>query len=310
MTIRYECEECQSVLKIRNELAGTEGKCPKCKAMFTVPTSTESAASKPDAAVADEPDPVDMPREVTPEPDFSSLQTEPDPQQTAAAATASEAELKPSIAELMREHEEKKKKKKSRTDKERKTLKDAALAAEAMTAGTAADALTRNYDQKRQQAGEAPPMTREERREAENRAAMLAYVKRIAPIAVGLLVCVWLFISWWLADPIPELGYVSGVITKNGSPVANLEVLFAPYDDPLKPSPEIDKEEAQLRISSTGLTNENGEYVLMYNPDYEGAVLGDHKVTISDGAFVFSLEMSEQVKTVVDGDNKFDFNLQ
>ena len=37
MTIRYKCPECESVLKIKDDLAGTDGKCPKCKAKFVVP---------------------------------------------------------------------------------------------------------------------------------------------------------------------------------------------------------------------------------------------------------------------------------
>ena len=31
MTIRYTCGSCGSVLKIKDQLAGTPGKCPKCK---------------------------------------------------------------------------------------------------------------------------------------------------------------------------------------------------------------------------------------------------------------------------------------
>lgn len=44
MTIRYQCEECGSVLNIRDEKAGTTGHCPKCKAEFLVPSADEGAA--------------------------------------------------------------------------------------------------------------------------------------------------------------------------------------------------------------------------------------------------------------------------
>lgn len=37
MAIRYQCEQCGSVLKIKEDLAGKPGKCPKCKTAFTVP---------------------------------------------------------------------------------------------------------------------------------------------------------------------------------------------------------------------------------------------------------------------------------
>lgn len=37
MTIRYECEQCGATLKIKDDLAGKPGKCPKCKSAFTIP---------------------------------------------------------------------------------------------------------------------------------------------------------------------------------------------------------------------------------------------------------------------------------
>ena len=45
MSIRYECEECGSVLKIKDDLAGKLGKCPKCKTPFTVPAADGDASS-------------------------------------------------------------------------------------------------------------------------------------------------------------------------------------------------------------------------------------------------------------------------
>lgn len=45
MSIRYECDQCGSVLKIKVDLAGKPGKCPKCKTPFTVPAADESEAS-------------------------------------------------------------------------------------------------------------------------------------------------------------------------------------------------------------------------------------------------------------------------
>lgn len=47
MTIRYTCDKCESVLKIKDELAGTNGKCPKCKARFVVPQPTSEGNNEP-----------------------------------------------------------------------------------------------------------------------------------------------------------------------------------------------------------------------------------------------------------------------
>ena len=71
MTIRYTCHGCESVLKIKDEKAGTNGRCPKCKTEFVVPFPADDidgdahGHSKPvmDALVDD----VDMPIELTPE---------------------------------------------------------------------------------------------------------------------------------------------------------------------------------------------------------------------------------------------------
>ena len=49
MTIRFTCAGCGSLLKIKDELAGTDGKCPKCKTEFVVP-DPESDDDDEDAA--------------------------------------------------------------------------------------------------------------------------------------------------------------------------------------------------------------------------------------------------------------------
>lgn len=46
MTIRFTCSECSSVLKIKDELAGTSAKCPKCKTKFVVPEPSPDNATK------------------------------------------------------------------------------------------------------------------------------------------------------------------------------------------------------------------------------------------------------------------------
>lgn len=45
MTIRFTCTQCSSVLKIKDELAGTNGRCPKCKTAFVVPAVESEAIS-------------------------------------------------------------------------------------------------------------------------------------------------------------------------------------------------------------------------------------------------------------------------
>ena len=52
MTIRFTCAECASVLKIKDELAGTSGRCPKCKTKFVVPTSDSEKEILPERGSA------------------------------------------------------------------------------------------------------------------------------------------------------------------------------------------------------------------------------------------------------------------
>ena len=61
MTIRFTCDKCGSVLKIKDELAGTDGKCPKCKTRFVVP---QPSAEEPVVEQPAEQAPVSL--EITP----------------------------------------------------------------------------------------------------------------------------------------------------------------------------------------------------------------------------------------------------
>ncbi len=50
MSIRVTCEKCGVVLKVKEELAGTKGKCPACKGTLHVPTLEQAAQAAPLAA--------------------------------------------------------------------------------------------------------------------------------------------------------------------------------------------------------------------------------------------------------------------
>ena len=66
------------------------------------------------------------------------------------------------------------------------------------------------------------------------------------------------------SDDRPEIGQVYGVVTVDGEPAAGLGVLFS---------------QRGFR-SSSGFTNEKGEYELRYIKDTMGAAVGSHKVRI------------------------------
>ncbi|MEW4531202.1 MAG: carboxypeptidase-like regulatory domain-containing protein [Maioricimonas sp. JB045] len=51
MTIRYKCDACGAVMKIRDEKAGLQGHCPTCKAVFTVPQPGTAEAEAEESGV-------------------------------------------------------------------------------------------------------------------------------------------------------------------------------------------------------------------------------------------------------------------
>ena len=102
----------------------------------------------------------------------------------------------------------------------------------------------------------------------------------------------------------PPLGEVTGVVTLDGQPAAGLGILFK--KDGFR--------------SSSGVTNENGEYELKYIKKVLGAVVGEHKVRIqplaAEGANRKGRRIpprynreSELTATVKTGSNTFNFDL-
>lgn len=63
----------------------------------------------------------------------------------------------------------------------------------------------------------------------------------------------------------PKVATVTGVITMDGEPIANANISFHP----------------ETGRGSTGQTDSEGRYELLFTQGRKGAVLGNHKVTIS-----------------------------
>jgi hypothetical protein len=125
MTIRYECSECSSVLNIKAEKAGQQGKCPKCRCKFTIPKASTKAEP-----VLTEDDLIDMPLVITPAAVFPRESVSPvedfDPLAVLNSDSASGQigagggtnERKPSVSDLMKEHQEKRSREEARRSKE------------------------------------------------------------------------------------------------------------------------------------------------------------------------------------------------
>lgn len=280
MTIRYECTECSAGLKIKDELAGTKGKCPKCKTKFVVP-EPDSAPNRPAAPPkksmeewlaeeggdsADLP-PVDEPDELTEDPtaslfdDFESpgvfVPDEPDPEDNAKAD---------------------RKKKRDRKSKDKKKTHSSA----ASTAGSAQALLNATAEKKRMQAG-MPDQGRSSDDDEESYAigAIKFYGTKIGLPVLGIIAACC-FAYWFASDnlDLPPLGKVSGVVKLNGQPLAGASVSF---------ERQFSRDEERFNATADAVTNAQGEYELLFSAKHQvyGAVIGENKVRIESDGTVF-----------------------
>ena len=276
MTIRYTCTGCESVLKIKDEKAGTKGKCPKCKAEFLVPQPEVEEFAEVAAPSVDEPvDSVDMPIELTPEvPESESF----DPLSVLGSSTGSSGsrssradapERKPSMAEMMRDFDAAKKGKEKKTASE--TVRTSAVAASALeTAGTAADALSRAYQQKRDSAS-APSKSAKDVKAQEERALLTEFITRRA--LPGLLVAgvlIYGYLTWMNHEPWtgPDLFEVTGQVSTGGAPAVGIEVIF----EPISSGPE------DNQTASRAFTDPGGNFRLMYDVSHFGCPAGEYNI--------------------------------
>lgn len=299
MTIRYTCSKCESVLRIRDEKAGTDAKCPKCRTAFVVPAADEATDAQAVESAADDGTTdflVDMPFELTPEADIPEITETPQPyipQPDVQAPTSTPG--RPSVADLMREHEATRKK----TSK--KATADTAPAAEVST-GSAADMLAA-YHEKRD-SSKTPQKSRTEQRADEERQAMVTFVqKRLLPgsVVAALLIFGW---YWWMTREVyegPPLYEVTGTISVEGTPAEGVRVEFAPNN----PAPD------QPAMSASGITDSEGRYRLEAFAGFAGAPAGAYVVGLT-GANGSPLQVPEaQVQQTVSesADNVFNFQL-
>lgn len=283
MTIRYKCIGCESVLKIKDEKAGTKGKCPKCKLEFTVPFPEEDEDDGIEVeapAVEDPVDSVDMPIELTPDAsesdEFDPLDVLSGPSTTGRSSAgrssagpvgSNPADRKPSVAELMRDFEASKKK-----DPERRPVVSRPAVSAAETVGTAAEALSRAYQQKRDSAS-APSKSAKDVKASEQRTLLIDFIKTRAAPGILLVSVVLYSYYWYMNREIytgPPLFDVTGQIMKNGKPAAGVAVVFEPInggtEDP--------------RTSSTATSDVEGKYRLIYL-NFPGAPAGDYRVMLT-----------------------------
>ncbi|MCH2201397.1 MAG: hypothetical protein MK102_05485 [Fuerstiella sp.] len=307
MTIRYECPECSSVLKIKVEKVGRPAKCPKCMSEFTVPETSQRV--KP---LLTEDDLVDMPLEITPVAVAadtsigSSTKFDPTDILNSDAAsgrkesTEAENKAKPSVAELMKEHQEKLARRESRRSKPPEKKINPLLSG-IETTGTAADAITRSYEKKREDS-DVPILNRDERRAAAARAALIRFILQLGGVLTATVMFGFLLFSYVLSSQGANLVEVTGKVTVGGEPMDGYLIRFIPIQERGGPALEGGPSSAVIR--------NNGEFRLQYSPTVAGAIVAEHEVSIED-EFGLPQPIPEEFtrrKVSKDVENHFEFN--
>lgn len=269
MSIRFKCADCGSSMKIKDELAGTKGKCPKCKTEFTVPAAdaaepVEVAAAAPLEEKTEPEDPEDeyqrilmgdSPRDTGPRhrgidsDAFISTDSaddhpraEPPSSETEIKSTAEPSKRRSSAeisAMLMKNSAEPTMKKSGKAFGDTSNDKEGARAK--------LNSETRNY-----------------------------YVKQVGVLAGVTIILAWglysLSSSMMGGAKYPKLGRVSGILTLDGKPIPGANVTFTPMSEGMNAKPK--------DAGSAGTTDKDGRYVLYYVKDVQGAVLGKHFVQV------------------------------
>ncbi|MFN0054099.1 MAG: hypothetical protein ACKV0T_18115 [Planctomycetales bacterium] len=310
MTIRYQCEECGSVLNIRDEKAGTQGRCPKCKGEFRVPDPDggSEAQARP-LVIASAPAHDQQPEDAAAGPDshFELSTALADPATDGGDSNLSDDEIEKILESgpapkrggyLVIENDEaidedaddwaKEDEGEVRRAKGKPPRRGAAPAAAppATTAAGIAKSLMARGD--KGGGGELDPqratrafgqgerdVTDEEGYSVKE--VVLYFSKYIGPAAAGIVLALgiyWWWYSQWLRGDLPPLAPVSGVVTLDGAPLALAYITFLPEG--------ADPKKQDLNLgSSSALTDANGKYTLSYTALAPGAVIGKHRVQIT-----------------------------
>ena len=305
MTIRYKCAECGAALNIKDELAGTRGSCPRCQVEFIVPApegqeqpqkepaparkaeggksgdlsdddierflqESGPTAANPGSrlAVADNGDEDGQ--------DEEDLDEKPRGRKKKARAEDDDDfdddEDEEEDEDDERERRRKKKKLAKAGAKKSDSSESASIARELMARGE--KGATRE-DRGEKRAGR--PFGGRDRPEDEQgftlKEQVLYLLKQAWPYLAAAVFLIGIVI--WALKPsynLPPLAYVTGTVKLDGKPLEAAYVEFQPVRD--------DPREAIKLASSIGITNDAGQYVLVYLDNIPGAVIGKCTVRI------------------------------
>jgi hypothetical protein len=274
MTIRFTCVECNSVMKIKDEKAGTTGHCPKCKKEFVVPQPGQEDATSTSAKATEA---VEEPTEESLEDEYQRILMGDSPSKSATRSNGPDSDTF-----LTSDSSDEHPTSTSVKSETRSSVADAAAPkTRPRTTAEMADALINNTGEpaSNKKTGKAFGAGKGDAGDVRAKAAKEARNYYLTRIGIGSAVVVVLcFGMYYVMSSMmgglkyPPLGSVSGTIKLDGAPLAGAAVTFQPMQEGPK---------ANTRIaSSMGITDKAGHYTLQYVEGVQGAVVGKHIVQI------------------------------
>jgi len=297
MTIRCECDHCGASLKVKDKLAGTEGKCPKCQEKLLIPDAADGdskdvllsddskKAAKPDSptkSVAEEEEDAIFGDDF-----FSMQEPEPRPRYVAPVVTEDDEDDEPPP-----------RKKKKPKSAESQTGAEIESGSGDNAASIASSLLSKSGKRNRPEDFKDPAAPDEVSYDFSEVNYLL--FQRILP-AVGAAVVVFFLAYWMFSDmmgsgpELPELAELTGRVTNNGDGI----------EASLRFSPEPGNGgDAGSGSSSFAFSEADGSYEAFYDDDIEGLVIGKHQVHIQVGPTRITRDI-----TIEAGSQVIDFEL-
>ena len=332
MTIRYTCPGCGSLLKIKDELAGTDGKCPKCKSEFVVPDpepDVEAAEHETSRDVAPVEAPVLAAEPVTkaaPKPAekvASKSKKRVDADFDPAEFLMSDDEGSPAgdaIPEMPRSTPATWDSRQSDEDRPSRPTKAPTSSGAGLETGPgfsasahAREMMKKAMDDTRLHAGDAPE---KEERPRFDWAGFFHEVglKGVGGLLFGIVLTYGLyqFFDSMMGGrlKLPNLGYVTGTVKLDDKPLEGATVYFAPTDAVIPGS------KSERPRTSYGITDAAGHFSLVYIGTTTGVAVGKCRVwvdCVGPRGQVVPAELSQANLTIRDvkpGRQEFSFDMK
>lgn len=294
MTIHCQCEHCGASLKVKDKLAGTVGKCPKCRKKIHIPESVSDESE--DMLLTDE-----SPRPQTVAPRKTAEEEEEDAIFGDDFFNMQEPSPRPRYVPPVfpDDDEEEETSTRSRKSKSAQSAPaKGATAADSNAASIASSLLSKTGKRNRPEDYKEPEEDEDEGYDFSEIKYLL--INRVLPGAGAAIVFFGLF-YWLFSDmmggglELPELAELTGRVTNNGEGVA-AQLIFLPRPD----TPG----SAASGSSSAAVSNPDGTYEVFYKDDIPGLVIGQHEVRINAGTVRVVREV-----TIEAGSQEIDFEL-